>query len=66
MIESLLYPIIYNVLTDNSINKAKNEKEKKKIILNQSKKLYQYFINTINENLEMIEDTLSKIEKNDK
>lgn len=66
MIESLLYPIIYSVLTDKSINKAKDEKEKKKKIIEQSENLYKYLITTINENLEIIEDTLSEIKTNNK
>jgi len=63
IVESLLYPIVYSILSDNSLSKVHEKKEKRQIIVEQSKRLYTYLRDTIDINLEEIEKTLAKIQE---
>lgn len=66
IIHTLLYPTLYDILTNNDIDNKKSECEKKQIVINQSRKLYNALISVIDNNIDEIKVTINKIYKEEK
>ncbi|MBC2455905.1 motility associated factor glycosyltransferase family protein [Clostridium beijerinckii] len=65
LIESLLYPIIYEILTAKSINIKKPNVDEMNLIVEQNKKLYDEFLKGLEYAITHIDETLLKLQENE-
>lgn len=66
VIESLLYPIIYNILVDKSVVKEKDEIIKRELIIEENLKLYTNIKNVIEYSLKYLEHTLDALKSSER